>query len=63
MALAKRCNLALDCDDGSDEINCLIVDIDENKYHIHDPPVIEGNKTVVEIGIVYIHSFLLLEQV
>ena len=53
MALAKRCNLVVDCDDGSDEINCLIVEIDENKYHKHDPPVpVEGTKTMVEIGIV-----------
>ena len=50
VALTKRCNLIEDCDDGTDEKNCRIIEVDTEKYKKHDPPVTDGNKVIVNIS-------------
>ena len=47
-----------ECDDGSDERICLIVELDPNRYNKDDPPIILGNKTVVEISKISANTIL-----
>lgn len=58
VALEKRCNMVEECDDGSDERICLIVELDPNRYNKDDPPIILGNKTVVEISKISANTIL-----
>ena len=50
MALMKRCNMIEDCDDGSDEKQCSNIELDLQRYRKDDPPIVDGNKIVVNIS-------------
>ena len=45
-----RCNFLYDCPDRSDEWNCEMVSIEKNEYQKNFPPVSNGTKTDVFVG-------------
>ena len=49
--LDKHCDEVVDCDDGLDENNCQLLQIDPERYRKEYPPVSVGKeRAMVEIG-------------
>lgn len=58
-----RCNQNYDCQDGSDEASCRIIEIDENKYLKDKPPVVDLDSLVTVTIDVEITNILLIDEV